>query len=273
MFSVLVRSDDKAWETDQLMRWTWADRFNTHSGNEGVGISPKNPATLKALENTTALLMYEDIPSSPHANVVRIGRLKDISSSGYEVSFRFVEQGRLPRAVVKEFTSRLGMSKFDHNHTHWAIKDFDIPSDLLKRVIPTPESYDLILRTPVLKRLTQAEVNWLLVFCLAARTVDGSFNIDTELPTVPGRSRADVRHSMEALAGMGVVFGGTLIRIHGEKVTVRQEAFLAVDAYGAVISTGTEFHKLTVEQALSHKLKSRRDSGAGDRSPNAAPFQ
>jgi hypothetical protein len=54
----LVAADLTAWETDQFMRMR-RDRFNAHSGTEGDAISLDQPDTLKLLENSPALLMYE----------------------------------------------------------------------------------------------------------------------------------------------------------------------------------------------------------------------
>jgi hypothetical protein len=141
MFNVLVSATGTAWETDQLMRFQ-TDRFKEHSdGIEAKHVSLDKPDTLKLLESISTLLMYERGTEGPNANVARYGHLQDIRITGKKLTFRFIEEGRFSRAVVEEFSDRLGLDKFEHGRTHWAIKDGDIPSAMLAKLLP---SYDVV---------------------------------------------------------------------------------------------------------------------------------
>jgi hypothetical protein len=142
MFNLLVTFDGTAWETDQLMRMR-ADRFKISSvGKEADRVSKEMPESLKLLEAVPALLMYERDATGPNVDVVRYGRLHEIELAGQELQFRFSEEGRLPRSVVREFADWLGIGRFGETTTHWAIKAGDIPTAVLDRMLPT---YDVVL--------------------------------------------------------------------------------------------------------------------------------
>jgi CRP-like cAMP-binding protein len=135
MFNVLVSASGTAWETDQLMRMD-ADRFKEYSsGHEAALISLEKPSTLKALEDVSTLLMYERGAEGPNPDIVRYGRLRDIRINVKQLAFRFDEQGQLSRSIVEEFSDRLGLDRFEHSRTHWAIKDGDIPTAMLAEMV------------------------------------------------------------------------------------------------------------------------------------------
>jgi hypothetical protein len=150
MFNVLVNGNATAWETDQLMRMD-AERFKEPSGSQGEFVSTGKPETLKALEQIPTLLMYERGCSGPNTDVVRYGALGDIKAVGKELVFRFDEEGILSRAVVEEFSDRLGMSHFEHCRTHWAIKDGGIPTGMLSK-IRRDKAGTYLLATPMRTR-------------------------------------------------------------------------------------------------------------------------
>jgi len=137
MFNFLVASDATAWETDQLMRMD-ANRFKEYSGGAAAEISRRDPRSLKILEEVPALLMYEGCCEGAAANIVRYGFLKDIRVAGNSLQFRLEGEGYCTRDVVREYGTRLGIDDFEYNRTHWAIKDGDIPSDLLARMTQEP---------------------------------------------------------------------------------------------------------------------------------------
>ncbi len=120
-------------------------RFKEYSDSEAEAVSLNDPQSLKLVEHALALLMYEPGGTEPHADVVRVGNVQDIVVSGPDLMFRFVEHGRLTRVIIEEFADRLGIARFEHGRTHWAIKNGGIPSSLLSRVAPTPERYDVVL--------------------------------------------------------------------------------------------------------------------------------
>jgi len=143
MFNLLVTADETAWETDQLMRLS-ADRFKEYSGKESGAVSLSDPASLKALEGIPSFLMYELAVSNLNRDWVRYGELRDIRVAGTDLCFRFTEKGRFARSVILEWSSRLGIDSFEHNRTHWAIKDGGIPSILLEKLVLTKREYDVV---------------------------------------------------------------------------------------------------------------------------------
>ncbi len=144
MFNVLISADDTAWESEQRMSMP-AERFLEHSGDEAVGFSAKRPDSIKSLERVLSLLMYEEGVNSGNADVVRIGYLRDIRMEGGEISFRFTETGRVDRQDILERRHRLQIARWEAHRTHWAIKDGEIPQDVLALVKSTPKQYDVVL--------------------------------------------------------------------------------------------------------------------------------
>lgn len=141
VYNVIVAYDSKAWETDQLMRMD-ADRFKEYSGGpESDQVDLKKPASLKLLERIPTLLFYEGGSEGPSAQLVRFGTVSAIHVTGGKVVFRFVEEGRFSRTVLEEFSSRLGLGRFEQNRTHWAVKEGGIPRAMLSQLRPT---YDIV---------------------------------------------------------------------------------------------------------------------------------
>jgi hypothetical protein len=138
MFNVLISGIGNAWETDQLMRMD-LERFKEYSpGAEAQQVEANNPDALRSLESVPALLLYEECMQSAATDEVRYGRLHGIRLEGRDLVFRFNEEGRFSRAVFREFATRLGVThSFEHNRTHWAIKDGGIPRDMMSQLVKT----------------------------------------------------------------------------------------------------------------------------------------
>jgi TIR domain len=144
MFSVIISADETAWETELRMRMI-KSRFGEYSGDEFGAISLTEQKHLDSLERVQTLLMYEGCVDAPHAETVRIGLLRNIRVQGGDVTFRFTETGRVPYSTINEYRHRLQISEWELNRTHWAVKDGDIPQDVLSKMILTPKSYDVVL--------------------------------------------------------------------------------------------------------------------------------
>lgn len=144
MFNLLVSAFDTAWESDQRMGMD-ASRVGEYSGDEYEGISTKDQASLKRLEQVQTLLMYEYGTDGPNAEVVRVGQMRDVRKSGGEITFRFIETGRVSRDKVYELAGRLQMNEWEKNRTHWAVKDGTIPQELFLAMTETPKRYDIVL--------------------------------------------------------------------------------------------------------------------------------
>lgn len=141
MFNVLISANSIAWETDQIMLMD-RSRFGEHSGEEVKTIDLEEASTLRRLEEVDSLLLYETGVAGENAQVVRFGRIHDIRVSSRDIRFRFSEIGRLDRAVLKELAPILGISEWELNRTHWAVKDGGIPSRVLEQV---SKLYDVFL--------------------------------------------------------------------------------------------------------------------------------
>jgi hypothetical protein len=144
MFNLLVSGNSTAWESDQRMGML-ASRFGEYSGDEYERISTKNQASLRRLERVQTLLMYEVGVEGPNTDVVRVGQMRDIRISGGDITFRFTESGRLPRDKVYELAHRLQLGTWENTRTHWAVKDGEIPQELLAAMKVTPKQYDIVL--------------------------------------------------------------------------------------------------------------------------------
>ena len=157
MFNLLVSSNGTSWETDQIMR-SLVERFKECSAHEAKNIDIGSPESLASLERVPSILMYENGVRTPNGDVVRYGFLRGISVTGKDLTFGFTEHGRIPRPVIIEFSQRLGISEYELNRTHWAIKDGGIPAGVTAAVVPTPKRYDLVFSFAGENRLYVAEV-------------------------------------------------------------------------------------------------------------------
>ncbi|MER9970855.1 hypothetical protein [Mesorhizobium sp. M0060] len=132
MFNLLVSGHGEWWETPPFT--STIDRFKEYSGAEADAIDLARPETLRRLEEIPALLMYEVGAGGPHARVVRHGRIRNIVRRGHELAFTFEpdpEHAFLDRSAVLRIADRLGIQQFEQHRTHWAIKDGDIPAELI----------------------------------------------------------------------------------------------------------------------------------------------
>jgi hypothetical protein len=144
MFSILVSGGEFAWESDRRMAMD-RRRFGSYSGDELATVSLDDPAGLRRLEQADALLMYEIVVSAPHASKVRVGRLSDIRVEPGRLTFLFHDSGRLLRETVHRLSHYLQLENFELNHTHWAVKDGELPQDVLREVESVTPMYDVVL--------------------------------------------------------------------------------------------------------------------------------
>lgn len=133
MFNLIVTSNPTAWETDQIMRFR-KERFGEDSGVEAKEIKQTFPDRLRELERWPTFLMYEECSEAVNRNLIRYGKLNNITVAGTEITFRFQQEGTFRRSVMKEFGDRLGIGEYEWNRTHWAVKDGGIPSAMVRRL-------------------------------------------------------------------------------------------------------------------------------------------
>jgi hypothetical protein len=133
MFNLLVSADTTAWEAPPSMKMP-LERFKEYSGDEAAQISHTEPATLKTLEQVPALLMYEWGAHGTSANIVRYGFLENIKAVQRSIAFGFRCEAHCQQDLVEEFVNYLGLGAWERSRTHWAIKDGEIPRDMLRRM-------------------------------------------------------------------------------------------------------------------------------------------
>lgn len=132
MFNLLVAGHSEMWETQPYS--IGLGRFKEYSGHEAAAIDPASPESLRRLEEVPALLMYEVGAGGPHARVVRHGRIRNIVRRGSELTFAFEPDDHhayLERSQVLSVSDQLGMDQFEQHRTHWAVKDGNLPADLI----------------------------------------------------------------------------------------------------------------------------------------------
>lgn len=137
MFNLLVAGHSEMWETQPYS--IGLGRFKEYSGREAAAINPADPESLRRLEEVPALLMYEVGAGGPHARVVRHGRIRNIVRRGNELTFDFEpDDGHayLERSRVLSVSDQLGMDQFEQHRTHWAVKDGNLPADLIATGTP-----------------------------------------------------------------------------------------------------------------------------------------
>lgn len=137
MFNLLVAGHSEMWETQPYS--IGLGRFKEYSGREAAAINPADPESLRRLEEVPALLMYEVGAGGPHAGVVRHGRIRNIVRRGNELTFEFEpDDGHayLERSRVLSVSDQLGMDQFEQHRTHWAVKDGNLPADLIATGTP-----------------------------------------------------------------------------------------------------------------------------------------
>jgi len=154
MFNLLVSANSMAWEGDEFSMSI--DRFKESSGIKSEEIMLSRPETLCELEKIPTLLMYETGGRGPNAHVVRHGRIKNLVRSGQALTFDFepdLNRAYLNRRFVQKYKNRLGIDDFEFSRTHWAIKDGDLPPDLLERAAASLTNRAVPKKRFALKRL------------------------------------------------------------------------------------------------------------------------
>jgi hypothetical protein len=139
MFNVLVTGDTTAWEVDRLMSLSLL-RLQEYSGSDykAAGISLNNGGALKILEACPTLLLYEITGrDTPATNVVRYGFMKNLQFNG-SLTFSFQNKMYCERDLLVKYARHLGIDGNEFYRTHWAIKDGDIPDEVLRQMTDGP---------------------------------------------------------------------------------------------------------------------------------------
>jgi hypothetical protein len=142
VFSVIVAGNDEAWEGAQPYRMD-ATRFNEYSESDGDKIEIKRPMSLRRLNGTQAVLLYEHVCISPANLVARGGTISRVTIENGEMVFRFADSSRTLRddLLARDI---LRLKAFELSRTHWAIKNGHLPEDIAP--VPSPQArFDVLL--------------------------------------------------------------------------------------------------------------------------------
>lgn len=142
MFNVIVTSDLEAQETDRRLEMP-VDRFGERSGFEIDGVSLYDPASMRLLERSPALLLREGADEDTADETVFVGKLRNVRVEMDRIAFRFSESGRLTFGDLQAEGERLNLGRWEFGRTHWSVKDGCLPRELLERVTRTPIEYDV----------------------------------------------------------------------------------------------------------------------------------
>lgn len=132
MFNLLVAGHSEMWETPPYS--FGLGRFNEYSTVDAATVDLSRPETMRRLEEVPTLLMYEVGAGGPNARVVRLGRIRNIARRANELTFAFEpdhQHAFLDRAQVLGIADRLGIEQFEKHRTHWAIKEGELPPELI----------------------------------------------------------------------------------------------------------------------------------------------
>lgn len=137
VFNLLVSGNGDFWEEPPFS--SSVDRFKEYSCPQAASIDATVVASLARLEDYPTLLMYESGASGAHTRYVRHGKVKNIVRRGRELDFEFIpdpEKGYINRAALLKIADQLGIHPFEQYRTHWAIKEAELPSELLAGAQP-----------------------------------------------------------------------------------------------------------------------------------------
>ena len=146
MFNLIVTGNRNAWEAPPFA--SPYVRFGEYSDERLLApLDLDQQDGLLPLTEFPVLLMYEVGASGPNVGVVRHGRVENIARRGRDLVFDFLPdptQGFLPRQAVIERSAELGIEQFERYRTHWAVKEGDLPSELIEAATrePVPQTME-----------------------------------------------------------------------------------------------------------------------------------
>lgn len=144
MFNLLISGHETAWEGKGRFSMD-KGRFKEHSGDEAATLDVTHVETLRILERVPTILMYEKGTEGVITDKAKFGELRDIRVTAGTISFRFHQTGELTQKEILANKDRLQFSPWEEQRTHWAVKDGDIPQDIMRLVKEVDKQYDIVL--------------------------------------------------------------------------------------------------------------------------------
>jgi len=133
VFNFIVSGNSEAWEGPQPWNML-TQRFGEYSASGAAALIKQSGGNNLFLERTPTLLMYEWSVNAPNAEIVRFGFVYNINFGRSNVTFSFDEQFHCDQGLVDEFETELQLHDYERSRTHWAIKDGDIPREMLEQL-------------------------------------------------------------------------------------------------------------------------------------------
>ncbi len=127
MFSLIIYGDGSQWSEPHPWRID-ASRFLEHSSEEAVEFF-KGRRNLAALESLPTIITGEWGSSTDQ--VVRFGFVRNVKQVGGSIVFHFDEQSHASQDLLDSFERELQLGNWEHSRSHWAVKDGDLPSELM----------------------------------------------------------------------------------------------------------------------------------------------
>jgi hypothetical protein len=142
MFNLLMSGNA---ETLRGEPWTLErNRVFEHTDAEvGARFIELNPAQLNEVCTFPALIAYE----RGIARSARIGRIDRVRIRDGEVRIEYSFAPGLPEIPPKRLQAlewELGLTQFELNRTHWALKDVDLAAELMAAGVVTPDQINAL---------------------------------------------------------------------------------------------------------------------------------
>ncbi len=131
MFSLIIYGNGEMWSEPQP--WSIdASRFLEYSCEEAME-SFKNRMNLEVLEQFPTIVTGEWGGNT--SQVVRVGLVRNVRSTGREIRFSFEEQSHTTDDLLDECQKELQLHDWECSRSHWAVKNGDLPQKFVSQLI------------------------------------------------------------------------------------------------------------------------------------------
>ncbi|MBZ0214555.1 MAG: TIR domain-containing protein, partial [Nitrospirae bacterium] len=151
MFNFLVSLREGAWANKDRFEMP-LERVGEYSCPEAESLLKQlgNPGTsdfqraIELLQALVTVLAYETDARGTDAQVVRIGRIRELRVESLFVTFGFSEVRRGTRAQLDKYSEDMQLGPWEMTRTHWAVKSRDLPVGFIRELQHT-RIYDVAL--------------------------------------------------------------------------------------------------------------------------------
>jgi TIR domain len=131
MFNLIIYGNGEMWAEPQP--WSIdASRFLEYSCEDAVELF-KNRKNLEALVQLPTIVTGEWGGSA--SQVVRVGLVRNVRSTGREIRFSFEEQSHTTDDLLDECQKELQLQDWERSRSHWAVKNGDLPQRFISQLV------------------------------------------------------------------------------------------------------------------------------------------